>query len=311
MNLYTQKLTREEVVAVLKTHTFLDPLWDASFKILIADEQHPERLVHFLNSLLRLAGDDRISTATLQGTEQEVLFGWEKKVRFDIHCRNQNNEPIIVELQRNGHVGYKDRMLFYSAVAIRKEVTPQSTSYNLPRIYVLALLNFQLEAVQQDYHHTIMLYDLEHREVFYNKLTFVYIELPRFTKGSKELVSEEERWLYALRTMGEAKTRPQELSGPIFESLFESAKISTFDDVNLNMVAETMIDQADRNDEIAWGVKKGLEQGLEQGIEQGKELDKIETTQGMLAKGYDWTTITDITHLDQPAYEALRTKHNR
>jgi len=43
-------LTKEEIKAELLTHTFLDPRYDACFKLLIADESHPERLVHFLNT---------------------------------------------------------------------------------------------------------------------------------------------------------------------------------------------------------------------------------------------------------------------
>ena len=96
MNPKNRSMSPAQIKAELLTHTFLDPRWDASFKLLIADEEHPERLVHFLNSLLRLEGTDQITTAILQGTEQEVIFGFEKKVTFDIHCKNERNEPIIV-----------------------------------------------------------------------------------------------------------------------------------------------------------------------------------------------------------------------
>ncbi len=41
------------------------------------------------------------------------------------------------------------------------------------------------------------------------------------------------------------------------------------------------------------------------------ELEKIKVIQGMLAKGFDWQTIQDITQLDQAGYEALQAKHPR
>ena len=120
MNPFTRKLNPAELVLELKRHAFLDPLWDANFKMLVADQHHPERLVHFLNALLRLQGLERIASATLQGSEQEVVLGFEKKIRFDIHCKSQRGEPIIVDMQRNGNHMFKDRMLYYSAIAINR-----------------------------------------------------------------------------------------------------------------------------------------------------------------------------------------------
>jgi len=98
-------LTKEQILAELLTHTFLDPRYDATFKLLIADEDHPERLVHFLNSMLRLTGPDSIATACLVGTEQDVVLGFEKKIVFDIHCRNDRDEPIIAVHSTHTHNG--------------------------------------------------------------------------------------------------------------------------------------------------------------------------------------------------------------
>ena len=52
-----------------------------------------------------------------------------------------------------------------------------------------------------------------------------------------------------------------------------------------------------------------LQEGLTKGIAEGLELDKIEVVQGMLAKGFDWQTIQDITHLNQTGFELLKAKH--
>jgi len=58
------------------------------------------------------------------------------------------------------------------------------------------------------------------------------------------------------------------------------------------------------------GMEKGLSQGLSQGIIEGLERNQIEVIQGMLAKGFDWQTIQDITHLDQSGFEALKVKYS-
>lgn len=58
-------------------------------------------------------------------------------------------------------------------------------------------------------------------------------------------------------------------------------------------------------------LREERQKGIDQGMEQGLELEKLEVIQGMLAKGFDWQTIQDITHLDQAGYKALQAKHPR
>lgn len=70
------------------------------------------------------------------------MLGLEKGLRFDIHCRNQRGEPIVAEMQRNGTDLFKDRMLYYAASLIRQEIRSRDKSCELPRIYVLCILNF-------------------------------------------------------------------------------------------------------------------------------------------------------------------------
>jgi hypothetical protein len=52
-----------------------------------------------------------------------------------------------------------------------------------------------------------------------------------------------------------------------------------------------------------------LEEGEAIGLEKGLELEKIEVIQGMLAKNFDWQIIEDITHINEAAYQALKSKY--
>ena len=306
MNPKNRCMTPAQIKAELKSHTFLDPRWDATFKLLIADEEHPERLVHFLNSLLRLEGSDQITTAILQGTEQEVIFGFEKKVTFDLHCKNERDEPIVVEFQRDGDQTFKDRMLYYSAIAIRKEIMAGTIVYRLPQIYVLALMNFDLEAIAGKFHHTVKLMDIEFGTIFYDKLTFVYIELNQFKKSLQELETNEDRWLYALGNMGDAKERPTELSGPIFESLFESARISKFDSMKIDTLSAKLADEGIRNGELAYAINKGLAQGRAEGKVEGKVEGIVELIEERLRKGISWELITQGTGITPEEFERMK-----
>jgi len=306
MNPKNYRLTAAQVKAELLKHTFLDPRYDATFKILIADEEHPERLVHFLNAMLRLEGEQQIVSAVLQGTEQEVIFGYEKKVVFDIACRNEKGEPIIVEMQRSGDDSFKDRMLYYAAVAIKKEITSGTVEYELPRVYILALMNFCFDEHPKEHHHTVKLVNVEHGGVFYDKLTFVYVELPKFRKEEDELQDDEDRWFFALGCMGEVSERPEALSGPIFEALFDSAKIAKLESMKIDQLSNKLADEGIRNGEMAYATRKGREEGLEQGIGIGELRNKIQMVETMLGNGIPWETITKGTGLTPEALDALK-----
>jgi len=64
----------------------------------------------------------------------------------------------------------------------------------------------------------------------------------------------------------------------------------------------------------AKGLELGLEQGLEQGLERGLSLldeKNLEVVRNMLARSFDWETITAITHIDPVAFAALEAKYRK
>ena len=68
--------------------------------------------------------------------------------------------------------------------------------------------------------------ECETKEVFFDKLTLVFIELKRFTKKEEDLETNAEQWLYALRYLPELQKKPAKLRAKIFEKLFKLAKIA-------------------------------------------------------------------------------------
>jgi len=298
-------MTPDELVQWLLKSTFLDPLWDASFKLLIADPAHPQRLTHFLNSLLRLEGNEAIVSTQLKVNEHPSPFGYEKGISFDIHCANQKGEPIIIEMQRNGSSLFKDRMLYYASAVIRKALQSGATTYALPKIYVLSIMNFTFQTENTGYYHTVQLVERENNTLFHDKITFVYIELPHYNEQEHRPTTFEEKWLYALKRMGELKEAPPELDDPIYQDLFQSAKICNFASDTLLAVASNMKDEALYNDNMTCAKQQARTEGLAEGIAEGQSAKTLETIQRMLAKEYPWSEITDITGVTEAEYPAF------
>ena len=61
---------------------------------------------------------------------------------------------------------------------------------------------------------------------YYDKLTIVYLELPLFTKKVKELKTNVDHWMYALKYLPKLARLPAVMRKGIFTRLFDLAKIA-------------------------------------------------------------------------------------
>ena len=75
--------------------------------------------------------------------------------------------------------------------------------------------------------HMVELKD-QHCNVFYDKLKFIYIELPKFNKTLEQLESQQDKWLYLLRHLPDIEGHPRPFQDPVFLQLFEVAKLANF-----------------------------------------------------------------------------------
>ncbi|RZK40503.1 MAG: hypothetical protein EOO90_14955 [Pedobacter sp.] len=60
----------------------------------------------------------------------------------------------------------------------------------------------------------------------YDKLHFIYVELPNFVLKEEELKTGLEKWLYSLKHSAAFKSEPSYVSEPIFRSFFNTAAYS-------------------------------------------------------------------------------------
>ena len=67
--------------------------------------------------------------------------------------------------------------------------------FNLKEVYTVGVLNFVFkddEYSKDCYHHEVKLMDTATKKVFFDKLTYIYLEMPKFNKTEDEL--ETESW---------------------------------------------------------------------------------------------------------------------
>ena len=248
---------------------------DFAFKKLFGTEINKELLISFLNALLH--GREEIEDITYLNAERLGTQEYDRRAVFDVYCRNEKGEHFIVEMQKGEQQFFKDRSIYYSTFAIREQAPRGVWNYGLKGIYTIGILNFTIYPNNKDYYHEIKLTDIATKEVFYDKLTFIYLEMPKFTKTEAELETLFDKWLYVIRNLAALMERPRALQEKVFTHLFEVAEIAKFDRKERYEYEESLKNYRDwfsvmETAEIKGmekGMKKGMEQGLAKGMEQG------------------------------------------
>ena len=295
---------------------YVNPYTDFGFKKLFGTEINKDLLISFINSLLH--GKEVVKDLTYLNTEHLGTGESDRKAVFDVYCENENGEKILVEMQRGEQQFFKDRSLYYATFPIREQGQKGEWNYRLKAVYVIGILNFKFDKVHDNYyHHEVQLLDVETKEVFYDKLTFIYLEMPKFNKSEDELNGMFEKWLFVLRNLSRLMERPKALQERIFTRLFETAEIAKFTKVEYDAYEESLkvyrdwkntIDTAELKGEkkgFKKGHKEGLEKGEKIGIEKGEKRKAIEMAQRLKDKGVAINIIVECSGLTEEQINAL------
>lgn len=95
------------------------------------------------------------------------------------------------------------------------------------------------EPVQSEYLHTIKLKN-QHGRVFYDKLTYVYLEMPNFTKTEGELATRLDKWLYFIKHLEDFQSIPAILRDEVFEQAFEKAELANLGQAELDKYGSSL-----------------------------------------------------------------------
>ena len=203
--------------------TFINPFTDFGFKKLFGEESALPRLKSFIEDALELAKP--IKDLHFMNAEQLGSSDDERKAVYDIYCTADDGSHFIVELQRAKQHFFKDRTVFYASFPIRSQAQKGDWNYQLEPVYCLGILDFAFSDTDPiRWHHIVQLKD-QQGEVFYEKLTFAFLELKKFTKTIDECTSHLDRWCYMLRNMDDMDTIPAMLDDdPLVKSAFDEAR---------------------------------------------------------------------------------------
>ena len=206
---------------------YINPLTDFGFKRIFGSEPNKVLLIDFLNVVL--PAEHRVKDLTYRNNENVGNTTIDRKSIFDIDCESETGERFIVEIQKAKQNYFKDRSIYYSTFPIQEQAEKGDWNYKLSAVYTVGVLDFIFDDHKDDstIMHVVELKN-QHCEVFYDKLKFIYLELPKFKKTIDQLENHFDKWLFLLKHLYELNDRPEVLQEGVFRRLFEVAEIAQF-----------------------------------------------------------------------------------
>ena len=282
---------------------YVNPFTDFGFKKIFGEEASKILLIDFLNALLPSAS--KIVELTFKNTEQLGLTELDRKAIYDIYCENEKGEKFIVELQKAKQNYFKERTIYYSTFPIREQAEKGDWGYKLKAVYCVGILDFKFddyltEPEKSEVIHFVKLKD-QNGQVFYDKLTYVYLEMPNFKKTEAELESRLDKWLYFIRNLEDFQSIPTIFNDEIFSKAFEKAEIAKFGAAEQDNYENSLKIYRD----LKGVIDTAFDEGKLEGILEGKLEGIVFTAKQMKLYGVSIEIIANSTGLSTSEIERL------
>ena len=307
---------------------FINPFTDVGFKRIFGQEINKDLLTDFLNSLLD--GERQVKDIKFLDKELLPVYEQDRGLIYDVYCTDEKGGQFIVEMQNKEHVNFRERTLYYLSQAIsRQGEKGVEWKFDLKAVYGVFFLNFSLADFPHKLRTDIVLADRDTHELFTDKMRYIFIELPSFTKEEDECESDFERWIYVLKNMETLQRLPFKARKAVFKKLEQIVDIAALSkeermkyDESIKAYRDQLVTmeyqwQQGKAEGLAQGKAEGLAQGkaeglaqgkaegLAQGKAEGKEEERLKNARGMKAIGIAPDQISQITGLPLETIEGL------
>jgi len=237
---------------------YINPFTDFGFKKIFGEEANKDLLIDFLNELLR-SQNQSIKKLRYKNGALLSEHSLDRKVVYDLYCENEKGEKFIVELQKAKQEFFKDRMVYYSSYSIREQGKRNIWDFNLKAVYIIGILDFWIDDKDTSKivvsHNKII--DIERNTIFYDKLTFVTLQMPAFEKSVDELKTNFDKWLYVIKNLNKLDHLPEKLKNKIFEKLFAVAEYSNLSKDDQKAYEESLAYYRDLKNSLDTAHKEG------------------------------------------------------
>ena len=241
---------------------YADLLNDEVFKLVFGRESTKDVMIEFLNQVIL---DRKILDLEFIDKEMHPIERDAKGTVYDMFCKTDDGSKIIVEVQRRKQPFYPERALYYSTFQIQRQVEAGAEYYDFLPVYVVSILDFAMDddpqsnAVRTAYR----LYEDNSHKLLTDRVTFIFIELPKFTKTVEELDGNILEGMYfCFKNMPELESRPEVLDHHVFTKIFDVTELYNMDQDTRDKVLDNMTTERDLRNQMIYAREEGREEGI-------------------------------------------------
>ena len=286
---------------------YISLMSDFGFKRVFANPDYPHILISFIESVLRELSIESIEHID---TTQFADYVDDRTSIFDVFCRLHDGSFVIVEMQQVRQEHYVDRTILYGSHVIQRQSQKGKWNYELPRVYVISLINFRLFPNDRSLVHTVQLQsDQNPDQPFYDKLNFIYIQLPNITEELSQNPNLE-HWLTLILNL-HTREEPMSIDS---DTKFTKAMIDAMTLAEFEKLApeqKIIIDIAQYAETEDYSkMWTDHNDGLKQGKEEGQVDAKFETARNFLNMGLSIEQVANGTVLSIEEVKNTKTSLN-
>ena len=271
---------------------YADLLDDDVFKLVFGRESTKDVMIEFLNQVIP---DRKIVDLEFIDKEMHPVERDAKGVVYDMFCKTDSGTRIIVEVQRRKQPFYPERAIYYSTFQIQRQVEAGADSYGFLPVYVINILNFKIDKHSDcnDVKTVYKLYEENSHRLLTDRVTFIFIELPGFTKSIDELDGNILEGMYfCFKNIAALDEQPKVLTHQIFNKIFEVSELYNMDQDTRDKVIHKMTTERDLRNQMAYAIREGRAEGELEGrkavarklLEMGMSLMQVSEATGLSAE---------------------------
>lgn len=290
----------------LATPEYLDLTCDWACKYLF--QNHPNLLVTLLNDILM----EDIKTVEFQNTELADIAPLDKKILFDLLCKTSDGRSFIVEMQRASRTDQRDRLFYYGARLVGRQVKHSEKRYAIAPVKVICIMNYEDKHPDSSDDKILYQYktlEVETREPFGDQISFYLLELPRIMHYSDEYDSPVAAWCRIFRNFAIfAKSRDRDDAK--FKELESAMRVSGLNEGQIDNYFSDMLTMEEMEPYIEGAEQQGYYRGLKEGESKGKAEGLAEgismVAKALLAGGMASEMVAKVTGMSAEDINRLK-----
>ncbi len=287
---------------------FVDVKNDVAFRKIFGNQKKTIVIISFLNAVLDLEGQHRISKITILNPYLLPRIAGEKASIIDVRATDQRGRQFVVEMQVADKKGFEKRVQFYTSRDYSMQIEKGEDYPKLKPTYFVGILNFSI-GKGKNYlgkHYSIeeetgmcVLGDIQHR----------FIQLKKFKKKQHELVTLIDKWTYFIKHAENLSVIPEDVENEGLKLAYQEADRYSWKKEELIAYDNASMREQDERGRLELAVEQAVEHTkAEAKAEKEKMLAKVEAkeVQTILKLNVLGVSIDDIADATEKSPEQVQ-----